>query len=167
MESWLKAAFELPHHTPSKEELYLSDCKWLHFHCNLCVSFYPALPSPPISHCIFKHTRYSCALSTCVRRTCVRGGRQGKTPSAARTFMHTKKCTSPRTLMKSQLLCMVCIWTKVFLHFSNTISVVITFCKGRICIRCDREARTLLLSQVSLGNLVYLLTSFKKWVDYL
>lgn len=42
MESWLKAVFEPPHRTQG--ELYLSDCKWLHFHCNLCVSFYPVLP---------------------------------------------------------------------------------------------------------------------------
>ena len=47
MESWLKAVFELPHHTPTKGELNLSDCKWLHFHCNLCVSFYPAFPPLP------------------------------------------------------------------------------------------------------------------------
>lgn len=54
MESWLKAVFELLHRTYSKGELYLSDYKWLRFHCNFCVSFYPALTSSPIPHCIFK-----------------------------------------------------------------------------------------------------------------
>lgn len=43
----------------SKGELYLSDCKWLHFHCNLCISFYPVLPYFPIPHCIFKGLPYS------------------------------------------------------------------------------------------------------------
>lgn len=48
----------------SKGELYLSNCKWLHFHCNLCISFYPVLPSFPIPHCIFKGLPYSRAPRT-------------------------------------------------------------------------------------------------------
>lgn len=65
MESWLKAVFERPHQTRSKEELYLSDCKWLHFHCNLCVSFYPGLP-PLRFLTVSSNTRHIVALCACV-----------------------------------------------------------------------------------------------------
>lgn len=63
----------------SKGELYLSNCKWLHFHCNLCISFYPVLPSFPIPHCIFKGLPYSRAPRTRARGVlCVRRGRRYK-----------------------------------------------------------------------------------------
>lgn len=93
MESWLKAVFELPHQTPSKGELYLSDCKWLHFHCHSCLFFYPTRP-PLRFLAVSTNTYHIVLLRACVWgiHVCERMRKGGKTPSASRTcLMHTKK----------------------------------------------------------------------------
>lgn len=83
----------------SKGELYLSDCKWLHFHCNLCISFYPVLPSFPIPHCIFKGLPYSRVPRTrACGVLCVRIGRRYKVYHA-RVSCIVKKWPSERAAL--------------------------------------------------------------------
>lgn len=81
MESWLKAFFELPHHTSSKGRIISVWMQMIAFSLQSLRLLLSCSPSPPIPHCIFKHGPYSCAPWTC--------------------FMHTKK----RALHGSFSLC--------------------------------------------------------------
>ncbi len=136
MESGLKTAFELPHHTRSKGELYLSDCKWLHFHC----VFYPAPPSPLIPHCIFKHVPYSCARCMCVS-IYVRMGEEGVKYCIYNAYVSciltSRPLNSNKVFWWSFSVCHSVFLDKsdiLFLCLPTTSSEVITVCMGRICL---------------------------------
>lgn len=149
MESRLKDVFELPHHTPSKGELYLSDWKRLHFHCNLCVSFYPILPplrfltvSSNVHHIV---VLCACACMSaaylCVSRQ--RGAKHNYINARVSCIQKSGPLNSQHFNGVSASVIM-CIWpnqTSSFFCFSATVSVVITACKGRICL-CKYTALT-------------------------
>lgn len=113
MESWLKAFFELLHHTSSKGRIITVWMQMIAFSLQSLRLLLSCSPSPPIPHYIFKHGPYSCAPCTC--------------------FMHTKK----QALRGSFSLCHSVYLDEsdiVFLCFLATISVVITLYMGRICL---------------------------------